>query len=97
MEIKSPIFILSILKCIPRGRDKRRGKKRVKKWLLDAEKVAVIGIGNPIHTDDYVGVKVIHGLRRKISEKVLLIECETIPESYMQQIVDFKPTHIFTI
>lgn len=72
-------------------------KRKLKKWLSDAEKVVVIGIGNPIRMDDYIGVKVIHSLRGKVSEKVFLIECETVPESYTQQIIDFKPTHILII
>jgi hydrogenase 3 maturation protease len=27
----------------------------------------------------------------------MLIECETVPESYMQQIIEFNPTHILLI
>lgn len=72
-------------------------KRKLKNWLSDAEKVVVIGIGNPIRMDDYIGVKVIHSLRGKVSEKVFLIDCETVPESYTQQIIDFKPTHILII
>lgn len=72
-------------------------KKELEKWLLDAERVVVAGIGNPIRMDDYIGVIVARNLRGRVSEKVLLIECETLPESYMQQIVDFKPTHILLV
>lgn len=76
---------------------KRSVKNKLKKWLSGAEKIVVAGIGNPIRMDDYVGVIVTRSLRGKTSEKVLLIECETLPESYMQQIADFKPTHILLI
>ena len=69
----------------------------LKKWLSDARKVVVAGIGNPIRTDDFVGVKIVHDLEGKVSEKVYLIECETVPESFIQQIVDFKPSHILLI
>ena len=72
-------------------------KKELKKWLSDAEKVVVAGIGNPIRMDDFVGVKIVQNLRRKVSDKVYLIECETVPESYTQMIVDFDPTHIILI
>ena len=69
----------------------------LKKWLADAEKVVVAGIGNPIRMDDFVGVKIVQELQGKVSEKVFLIECETVPESFIQQITEFDPTHILLI
>jgi Ni,Fe-hydrogenase maturation factor len=47
--------------------------------------------------DDFVGVKIVQDLNGKVSDNVYLIECETVPESYLQQIVDFNPTHILLI
>lgn len=76
---------------------KSKIKKELEEWLLDAERVVVAGIGNPIRMDDFVGVKIVQDLRGKVSEKVYLIECETVPESYTQQIVDFNPTHVLLI
>jgi len=72
-------------------------QKELKKWLSNAERVVVAGIGNPIRTDDFVGVKTVQDLQGEVSEKVYLIECETVPESFTQQIIDFKPTHILLI
>jgi hydrogenase 3 maturation protease len=69
----------------------------LKKWLAGAEKVVVAGIGNPIRMDDCVGVKIVQELQGKVSEKVFLIECETVPESFIQQITEFGPTHILLI
>lgn len=69
----------------------------LKKWLLNSKRVVIAGIGNPFRKDDFVGVKIIKKLREKVSKSVYLIEAETIPESYMQQIVSFKPTHILLI
>lgn len=72
-------------------------KKELKKWFSDAKKIVVAGIGNPIRMDDYVGVKIVQDLRGKVSDNVLLIECETIPENFLQQIVDFNPSHVLLI
>lgn len=72
-------------------------KKELKKWLSDAERVVIAGIGNPIRMDDFVGVKIVQDLRGKVSDNVLLIECETVPESFVQQIIDFNPTHVLLI
>jgi hydrogenase 3 maturation protease len=48
--------------------------------------------------DDFVGVKIVQDLRGKVdADRVMLIEAETIPENYMQQIVDHKPTHILIV
>jgi hydrogenase 3 maturation protease len=69
----------------------------LKKWLAGAEKVVVAGIGNPIRMDDFVGVKIVQELQGKVSERVFLIECETVPESSIEQIVEFDPTHILLI
>lgn len=69
----------------------------LEKLFSDAERVVVAGIGNPIRADDFVGVKIVQDLRGKVSEKVYLIECETIPESFIQPIIDFNPTHILLI
>ena len=72
-------------------------KQYLKEWLTGAKKVVVAGIGNPFRRDDFVGVEVVRNLQNKVSESVFIIEAETIPESYMQQITDFKPTHILLV
>jgi len=72
-------------------------EEELRKWFSKAERVVIAGIGNPIRMDDFVGVKIVRDLRGKFSEKVHLIECETVPESFTQQIVDFDPTHILLI
>jgi hydrogenase 3 maturation protease len=72
-------------------------QKALEKWLASAKRVVVAGIGNPIRSDDFVGVKIVQDLQGKISERVHLIECETVPESFMQEIVDFKPSHVLLV
>jgi len=69
----------------------------LKEWFSGAEKVVVAGVGNPFRRDDFVGVKIVRSLKGKVSNHVYLIEAETIPESYMQQIVAFKPSHILLV
>jgi len=69
----------------------------LKKWFADAEQVVVAGIGNPIRRDDFVGVKIVQDLKDKVPKNVFLIECETVPESFIQDIVDLKPSHVLLI
>ncbi len=71
--------------------------KELKKWLSRAERVVIAGIGNPIRMDDFVGVKIVQNLKGRVSEKVFLIECETVPESFIQPIIEFNPSHVLLI
>jgi len=72
-------------------------KSSLKDWFSGAERVVVAGIGNPFRRDDFVGVKIVRNLQNKVSDSVFLIEAETVPESFMQQIANFKPTHILLV
>ena len=72
-------------------------KKDLKNWFYGAKKTVLAGIGNPIRTDDYVGLKIIQDLQGKLPETVLLLEAETVPESYLSDIENFKPTHVLLI
>ncbi|MCE5296727.1 MAG: hydrogenase maturation protease [Euryarchaeota archaeon] len=66
-------------------------------WLAGSSKVVVAGIGNAIRMDDYVGVKIVEDLRDKMPERVHLIECETVPESFVDEIIGIRPTHVLLI
>jgi hydrogenase 3 maturation protease len=72
-------------------------EQEIADWFTNAKRVVVAGIGNPIRRDDFVGVKIVQDLQDKVPKNVLLIECETVPESYMQEIVDFKPSHVLLV
>ena len=69
----------------------------LEKWFTDADNVVIAGIGNPIRKDDFVGVKIVQDLEGKVSDKVSLLECETVPESFMQEIVDINPSHVLLV
>jgi hydrogenase 3 maturation protease len=72
-------------------------EEELRAWLEGAEKVVVAGIGNGIRRDDFVGVKVVQDLAGRVSEKVELIECETVPESFVDEIIGIAPTHVLLI
>jgi hydrogenase 3 maturation protease len=72
-------------------------EKTLQDWFSGTKKVVVAGIGNPFRRDDNVGVVIAKNLKNTVSDQVYLIEAETIPESYMQQIVKFKPSHILLV
>jgi len=66
-------------------------------WLSGSGKIVIAGIGNPIRKDDFAGVKIVRNLQGKLKENIVLIECETVPESYLQEIIELKPSHLLII
>jgi len=49
---------------VVKGKGKYNVQKELKKWLSDAKRVVVAGIGNPLRMDDFVGVKIFPTLLR---------------------------------
>jgi hydrogenase 3 maturation protease len=72
-------------------------EEELQTWLKDATSVVVAGVGNAIRSDDYVGVRIVEGLQGKVSGAVRLIECETVPESFVDEIVEIKPSHVLLV
>ena len=67
-------------------------------WLSGYTRVVIVGVGNPLRRDDGVGVEVVKRLRGKIAhDAVLLLESESVPESFIEPIVEFNPSHILVI
>ncbi len=71
--------------------------EELREWLSSPNRVVVAGIGNLIRSDDSVGVKIIQELQGKTSARINLLECETVPESFIDEIVAFKPTHVLLV
>lgn len=59
--------------------------------------MVVAGIGNGIRRDDFAGVKVAQDLVGRVSGNVHLIECETVPESFVDEIIEVRPTHVLLV
>lgn len=72
-------------------------KTNLTEWLMNSKKIVIAGIGNPIRSDDLIGVKIVQELKNQVSKEVELYECETIPESFIEPITKLNPTHILLI
>jgi hydrogenase 3 maturation protease len=75
----------------------QRESERLKSWLSGAERVAVVGVGNLMRRDDAVGVEIVKLLHSKVSPNVILVEAETMPENYIDEIADFHPSHVLIL
>jgi hydrogenase 3 maturation protease len=60
-------------------------------------RVVVVGVGSPIRGDDVVGLKILELLEGKLPDNILLLQTETVPESYTGSIRDFQPTHVIIV
>ncbi|MDR1992855.1 MAG: hydrogenase 3 maturation endopeptidase HyCI [Nitrososphaerota archaeon] len=69
----------------------------LKNWFSNVDRTIIAGIGNPIRGDDYAGLKIAECLQGKVSNNVCVIECETVPESYLLDIENFHPTHVLLV
>lgn len=69
----------------------------LEKWLSNASRVVVAGVGNLMRRDDSVGLKVVEYLTGRVPKSVRLIQCETVPESFLEPITEFRPSHILII
>ena len=79
------------------GKSKDSLRKALQRWLEGAGKVVVVGVGNELRRDDFVGMKIVKDLKDFVPERVMLVESETVPESFMDTIIKFNPTHILII
>jgi hydrogenase 3 maturation protease len=69
----------------------------LKQWLHGAKKTVIAGIGNPIRGDDYVGLKIVEDMHGKVRKNTRLLECETVPESFLLDIEEFNPSHVLLV
>ena len=73
-------------------------EKKLLDWLTNYDKIVVVGIGNELRQDDFIGSQIVQNLKKVVSsDKILILDCETVPENYLGVIERFKPSHILVI
>lgn len=65
--------------------------------LKDSEKVVFMGVGEEKLTDDGVGPYIISELLEYASESILFINAGVDPMARINEIIEFKPTHLVLI
>ena len=67
-------------------------------FLRKPARVAVVGVGNSLRSDDFVGVAVVQKLKQKVQkDAVLFIEADTAPTSFFHEIQEWNPSHLLII
>jgi hydrogenase 3 maturation protease len=60
-------------------------------------KFAIVGIGNKLKADDGFGPEVIRKLKKIVKNDILLINAGDVPENFLKEVVNFKPSKILII
>ncbi|HDI00814.1 MAG TPA: hydrogenase maturation peptidase HycI [Candidatus Bathyarchaeota archaeon] len=74
--------------------------KQLREWLAGAEKVVVLGVGNPLRRDDAVGLAVARRLKElgaDAIEGVCVLEAGSAPENLLGKVVSLKPSHVIIV
>ncbi len=68
-------------------------------FLMDFEKLIVLGVGNELKCDDGVGPFIINKLNEECIEndKSLFINAQTVPENFTGKLRKENPTHIIIV
>ncbi|MBS7608987.1 hydrogenase maturation peptidase HycI [Candidatus Bathyarchaeota archaeon] len=69
----------------------------LKDKLRDAERVAILGIGNELRGDDIFGPLFAKKFKRFEGGKILVLDCGLVPENFASKIVFFNPTHLVVV
>ena len=73
-------------------------ESKLRNWLRDARRIVVVGVGNPLRRDDSVGVYVAGRLNNALhSQRVDVLECETVPENFLGNIERVRPSHVIVV
>ncbi len=73
-------------------------EQELREYLGEGErKVVLMGIGNPMRGDDAVGVTIIHRLQNAALPGVMLLNTETVPESFIGKVESYNPTHVLLL
>ncbi|MFX0096677.1 MAG: hydrogenase maturation peptidase HycI [Candidatus Hodarchaeota archaeon] len=65
--------------------------------LSGAKRIAILGVGSELRRDDGVGLEIVKRLKNNVPAPVKLIECGTVPESFIDPVSKWNPTHILII
>jgi hydrogenase 3 maturation protease len=73
-------------------------EQQLRDYLGEGERrVVLMGVGNPMRGDDGVGVAIIQRLQESGLPGVLLLNTETVPESFIGKVESHEPTHVLLI
>ncbi len=71
-------------------------RKHLEEFINDAKRVAILGIGNDLRTDDGIGPYIVNHLRTK-HQNVFIEDVGSIPEAFVSPLAEFGAERIIMI
>ncbi len=67
-------------------------RQRLTGELRKSSRTVILGVGNDLKADDGVGPHIIKQLQNRVPENVELINASTVPENFISQLCEMKPS-----
>ncbi|MHA2143574.1 MAG: hydrogenase maturation peptidase HycI [Candidatus Thorarchaeota archaeon] len=67
------------------------------KFIAGASKIAVLGVGNDLRTDDGLGLVVVNGLKNIEDPHILIENVGSVPEAFASNLVDFGAERVIMV
>lgn len=76
---------------------KENFQNELRTFLIGAQRVAILGVGNDLRADDIAGILVSEHIAYRLPKNVFLFIGESLPENYTGPIRSKKPTHVLLV
>ncbi|MFW9845980.1 MAG: hypothetical protein ACFFD6_04485, partial [Candidatus Thorarchaeota archaeon] len=64
-------------------------QRNLERFIVDARKIAVLGVGNDLRTDDGLGLVIVNGLKHLEGPNLLIENVGSVPEAFASNLADF--------
>jgi hydrogenase 3 maturation protease len=72
-------------------------QQRLETVIAESPKIVIMGIGNDLKADDGVGPYILEQLKDKIPSHIELINASTVPENFINHLIEIEPSLILLI
>jgi hydrogenase 3 maturation protease len=72
-------------------------QQRLAKALRQSKQCVILGVGNDLKADDGVGLYIIEQLQNRVPPTVELINASTVPENFINHLIEVRPSLIIII
>ena len=69
----------------------------LEKFIADAKRIAVLGVGNDLRTDDGLGLVVVNGLKHLKSSNLLIENVGSVPEAFASNLAEFGAQRVIMV
>jgi len=67
------------------------------KFISEAKKIAVLGVGNDLRSDDGLGLVIVNGLKHIRSPNLLVENVGSVPEAFASNLTDFGAERVIMV